>query len=114
MYDPLNGKCVVVLGFARQGQALARWLPTVGARPIVTDSKTAEQLGINTDEYPNVRFVLGENPLELLDRAEMVCVSGGAPLTMPLVAEAIRREIPVTNDALRPRGRTRCFQGGGS
>ncbi len=98
-FDILNGRRVVIVGFARQGQALARWLPTVGARPIVTDSKTAEQLGVNLDEYPGVRFVLGENPLELLDRAEMVCVSGGAPLTMPLIEEAIRREIPVTNDA---------------
>ena len=74
-FDILNGRRVVIVGFARQGQALARWLPTVGARPIVTDSKTAEQLGVNLDEYPGVRFVLGENPLDLLDRAEMVCVS---------------------------------------
>lgn len=98
-FDILNGRRVIIVGFARQGQALARWLPTVGARPIVTDGKTAEQLGINPAEYPNVRFVLGENPLELLDRADLVCISGGVPLTIPLIQEAIRREIPITNDA---------------
>lgn len=98
-FDILNERRVIVVGFARQGQALARWLPTVGARPVVTDGKTAEQLGIDTADFPGVRFVLGENPLELLDRAEMVCVSGGVPLTIPLIEEAVRRKIPVTNDA---------------
>ena len=98
-FDILNERRIIVVGFARQGQALARWLPTVGARPVVTDGKTAEQLGINPDDFPGVRFVLGENPLELLDRADMVCVSGGVPLTIPLIEEAVRRQIPVTNDA---------------
>jgi UDP-N-acetylmuramoylalanine--D-glutamate ligase len=98
-FDILNERRVIVVGFARQGQALARWLPTVGARPVVTDGKTAEQLGINPDDFPGVRFVLGENPLDLLDRADMVCVSGGVPLTIPLIEEAVRRRIPVTNDA---------------
>ncbi|GIK30381.1 MAG: UDP-N-acetylmuramoyl-L-alanine--D-glutamate ligase [Chloroflexi bacterium] len=98
-FDILNGRRVVIVGFARQGQALARWLPTVGARPIVTDSKTAEQLGVDPNDFPGVRFVLGENPSDLLDRADLVCVSGGVPLTIPLIVEAAAREIPVTNDA---------------
>ena len=32
--DPLHNKRVAILGFARQGRALARWLPTVGARVV--------------------------------------------------------------------------------
>lgn len=98
-FDTLNGRRIVVVGFARQGQALAHWLPTVGARPIVTDGKTAAQLDIHPEDFPAVRFVLGESPLELLDRAALVCVSGGVPLTIPLIEEAVRRQIPVTNDA---------------
>ncbi len=97
--DILSGKRVVIVGFARQGQALARWLPTVGAHPIVTDTKTAEQLKLRVEDYPNARFVLGENTPRLLDSADMVCVSGGVPLDNPLVQEAYRRGIPVTNDA---------------
>ncbi|MDX1996000.1 MAG: UDP-N-acetylmuramoyl-L-alanine--D-glutamate ligase [bacterium] len=97
--DILAGRRVLVVGFARQGQALARWLPTVGASVVVTDSKTAEQLGINIDDYPRARFVLGANPEMLLDDVDMVCVSGGVPLDSPLVQAAQARQIPVTNDA---------------
>jgi UDP-N-acetylmuramoylalanine--D-glutamate ligase len=97
--DILQGRTVIIVGFQRQGQALARWLPTVGARPIVTDGKTAAQLGIDPADYPNVRFVLGSTPVELLDNTDLVCISGGVPLTLPLVTEAVKRGIPVTNDA---------------
>lgn len=97
--DILNGKRVLIVGFARQGQALARWLPTVGARPIVTDNKSAEQLKLRVEDYPTVRFVLGEATADLLESADMLCISGGVPLDHPLVQGAYERGIPVTNDA---------------
>ncbi|MBK9746248.1 MAG: UDP-N-acetylmuramoyl-L-alanine--D-glutamate ligase [Chloroflexi bacterium] len=99
MYDPLNGKCVVVLGFARQGQALARWLPTVGARVVVSDSKTAEQLNLNPSDYPSVEFVLGGHPETLLEGADLLCLSGGVPNDLPIVQVAKRYGVPLTNDA---------------
>lgn len=97
--DLLKDKRVVIVGFARQGQALARWLPMVGAIPIVTDSKTIEQLNVNVADFPKTRFHLGENPEELIEIADMICVSGGVPLTLPLIQKAVERHIPVTNDA---------------
>ncbi len=99
--DELHGKHVVVMGFARQGQALARWLPMIGARVTVTDARPEESFGDGLAPYraSGVRFVLGGHPLTLLDGADVLCVSGGVPLTAPLVAEAFRRGVPVTNDA---------------
>jgi UDP-N-acetylmuramoylalanine--D-glutamate ligase len=98
--DILRGRRVVVIGFARQGQALTRWLSMIGAVPIVTDSKTAEQLEIDIADFPRARFVLGEpQPERLVEIADMVCVSGGVPLDHPLVSEAVKRRIAVTNDA---------------
>jgi UDP-N-acetylmuramoylalanine--D-glutamate ligase len=97
--DILSGKRVLIVGFARQGQAIARWLPTIGALPVVTDSKLEDQLGINKADFPRTRFFLGDSPPELLDGVDLVCVSGGVPLTIPLVREAQRRGIPITNDA---------------
>lgn len=98
--DVLKGRRVIIIGFGRQGQALARWLPTVGAIPVVTDSKTAEQLEVDPADYPRARFALGEDNLEsLIEIADMICVSGGVPLTHPLVEAAMQRKIPVTNDA---------------
>jgi UDP-N-acetylmuramoylalanine--D-glutamate ligase len=97
--DPLNGKKVIVIGFARQGQALARWLPKVGADVIVTDGRSADALAIQTDDYPDVEFILGEHPDSLLDNADLLCVSGGVPLTIPFIQQAIERGVPLSNDA---------------
>ena len=99
--DWLNGRHVIVMGFARQGQALARWLPTVGGRVTVTDMRQEEALGEALTPYreAGVAFVLGGHPLSLLDDADLLCVSGGVPLTAPPVEEAFRRGIPVSNDA---------------
>jgi len=46
-----------------------------------------------------VKFALGDHPFTLLDGTHLVCVSGGVPLTLPIIEEAMRRQIPVTNDA---------------
>ena len=101
MTDPLKGQHVVVMGFARQGQALARWLPTIGARVTVTDMRSEAAFGDSLAAYraAGVAFVLGEHPLTLLDDADLLCVSGGVPLTAPLVKAAFERRISVSNDA---------------
>jgi UDP-N-acetylmuramoylalanine--D-glutamate ligase len=99
--DPLAGQHVVVLGMARQGKALGRWLPTVGARVTLSDSRSAEALAAGVAEFAGtpVQFALGGHPLELLDDCDVLCVSGGVPPTLPIIQEALRRGVPVTNDA---------------
>jgi UDP-N-acetylmuramoylalanine--D-glutamate ligase len=99
MTDPLDGQLILVLGMARQGRALARWLPTIGARVRVSDSKTAEKLGVNPDDYPGVTLALGDQSEALLDGVDVLCVSGGVPLDLPIVQAAQARGIPLTNDA---------------
>src|SRR5579859_3141421 len=99
--DPLRGKRALVLGFARQGQALARWLPTVGAQVIVSDKADFGDLAdalLDFLEAP-IRFALGGHPVELLDEADVLCVSGGVPLDLPIVVAAHERDMTVTNDA---------------
>ncbi|MGJ3237607.1 MAG: UDP-N-acetylmuramoyl-L-alanine--D-glutamate ligase [Anaerolineae bacterium] len=97
--DPLSGMTVLVVGFGRQGQALARWLPTVGASVVVNDSRTEEQLTLNRREYPGVRFILGEHPDNAVNGVGMICVSGGVPLDLPMLEIARQRGITITNDA---------------
>lgn len=99
MTDPLSGQSILVLGLARQGRALARWLPSTGARVTVSDGKTAEQLGVSADDYPGVTLALGDQSEALLDGVDVVCVSGGVPLELPIVRAAQARGIPLTNDA---------------
>jgi UDP-N-acetylmuramoylalanine--D-glutamate ligase len=47
---------------------------------------------------PSISWVLGSHPLELLDRIDILCLSGGVPLNNPIAAEALQRGIPITND----------------
>lgn len=99
----LRGQHLLVAGFARQGQALARWLPRQGALTTISDSKTAAELGLNeadlAAQYPGVVFALGSQSPDLLAGIDALCVSGGVPLDLPLVQAALARGIPLTNDA---------------
>lgn len=95
----LKGKRVVVLGFGRQGQALARWLPMQGASVIVNDRREEDDIDFDRRDYEGVRFVFGRHPKLVLKNADLVCVSGGVPLDLPLLQTAREREIPLTNDA---------------
>src|SRR5512135_1920150 len=96
-----NGKRVLILGAARQGLALARWLTLRGARVTLSDMRGEEQLRAARESLAGIpiRWVLGGHPLGLLDSTDVLCLSGGVPLTLPIVAEAIRRGIPLSNDS---------------
>jgi UDP-N-acetylmuramoylalanine--D-glutamate ligase len=92
---------VLILGAARQGLALARWLSVHGARVTVSDLRSEEDLRMVREslaEY-TIDWALGGHPLELLDSADVLCLSGGVPLTLPIVADAVRRGIPLSNDS---------------
>jgi UDP-N-acetylmuramoylalanine--D-glutamate ligase len=101
MRDELFGKRVVILGAARQGLALARFAVDVGAKVVLSDLQPAESLVIGLNEFADVpmEIILGEHPMSLLEDADIVAVSGGVPLELPLLQEAQKRDIPVTNDS---------------
>jgi UDP-N-acetylmuramoylalanine--D-glutamate ligase len=96
-----SGKRVLIIGAARQGLALTRFLLHKGALVTVTDMQRRERLQESISSFGDspVTWALGGHPLELLDGTSLVCVSGGVPLTLPLIQEAERRGIPVTNDS---------------
>jgi UDP-N-acetylmuramoylalanine--D-glutamate ligase len=96
-----RGKTVLILGAARQGQALARYLAGQDCHVILNDKRTPQEFGEVVEQLVNrgVEWVLGDHPLSLLDRVDVVCLSGGIPLALPIVKEAIRRELPLTNDS---------------
>ncbi len=92
---------VVVIGAARQGTALTRYLVRHGAQVTLTDARSAEELAEARQVLGSLpaRWVLGEHPMSLLDGATLVCPSGGVPLTIPLLVEARQRAIPFSNDS---------------
>jgi UDP-N-acetylmuramoylalanine--D-glutamate ligase len=96
-----QGKRVVILGLARQGTALARYLARQGARVTVSDLRPAAALGPALAELADltIEYVLGGHPESLLDGADLLCLSGGVPANGPLAQEARRRGVPLSNDS---------------
>ena len=100
-------KRVIVIGAARQGIALGRFLALQGARVVMNDRKSDEQLEearqafthLNLEAAARITWRTGGHPIELLDGADAVCVSGGVPLELPIIQEALRRGTPLTNDS---------------
>lgn len=96
-----QGQRVLILGAARQGLALARFLIRQGACVTLNDQNAAEQMKNaieSMEDYP-VHWVFGGHPLNLLDHTDLVCLSGGVPITLPIVVEAQKRGIPLSNDS---------------
>ena len=95
-----NSKRVLILGAARQGQAAACYLTRHGARVTLNDRRPPEEMRAAQAALADlpVHWVFSGHPLELLDNTDVLCLSGGIPLTLPIVAEAVKRGIPLTND----------------
>jgi UDP-N-acetylmuramoylalanine--D-glutamate ligase len=91
----------LILGLARQGMALARFLAEAGAEVTVSDLQGQEALAGQLEGLTGVpiRYVLGGHPISLLEDADVLCLSGGVPLDIPIVEEALERGIPLSNDA---------------
>ncbi len=96
-----RGKKVLVIGAARQGIALVHFLSTQGASVTLNDGKPLEQMAEIATQMAqlHVQTCFGEHPLSLLENCDLVCVSGGVPLTLPIILEAQKRAIPLSNDS---------------
>ena len=96
-----KGQRVLIIGAARQGTALARYLRAHGAHVVLNDRRNPEDFaGIRENlKDLSIQWVLGSHPLELLDQVDLVCVSGGVPLTLPIVVEAQNRGLSLSNDS---------------
>jgi UDP-N-acetylmuramoylalanine--D-glutamate ligase len=95
-----NGKRVLILGAARQGVALARWLTQRGAHVTLNDRRPEAELTAAFEALSGVpvQWAVGGHPLELLDQADVLCLSGGVSPALPIVEAAIKRGLPLSND----------------
>ncbi len=96
-----NGVRVLMIGGARQGLATGRYLARAGAQVTINDRRPAEQMEAAQESMSGlaIQWVLGEHPLSLLDGTDLVCVSGGVALDLPILVEAARRGLPLTNNS---------------
>jgi UDP-N-acetylmuramoylalanine--D-glutamate ligase len=99
--DDWSGQRVLIIGAARQGAALARYLIDCGAQVVLNDHRSADQLQAVQEDLSDlaIEWAFDGHPLSLLEGIDLVCPSGGVPLTIPLVAEAHKRGIQLSNDS---------------
>ncbi len=95
------GKKVIVIGAARQGLAISRFLSNRGAQVILTDNRPAAALAFANASLADlpVEFAFGGHPDSLLEGADLVCVSGGVPLTIPFLTAARNQGVQLSNDS---------------
>jgi UDP-N-acetylmuramoylalanine--D-glutamate ligase len=85
-------RSAAVFGLARSGRAAVAALAERGVEVTGTDAK-ADLEGLA--ERPGLRYVLGGHPESLLDGIDLVVVSPGIPLTLPVFDAARARALPV-------------------
>ncbi len=95
-----KGKRITVLGLAREGMALVRFLVVQGAQVTVSDLKSPEALGEALSALADlpVRYCLGGHPMEILD-TDMLFVSPGIPLDAPIMVEARQRGLWLSSES---------------
>ena len=97
-----QNKRVIIIGAARQGLALARYLARHGAQVVINDRRTPDQLQAEMKQLPSsaVEWITGGHPLSIMEpRPDLLCISGGIPLNNPLVEYALQNGIPLSNEA---------------
>jgi len=80
----LSGKHIVVVGLARSGASIARFLAERGARVVVSDSKPREALGDlpAAMEAEGIALDLSGHTPHLFESADLVVLSPGVPHTL--------------------------------
>lgn len=92
---------VVVVGLGKEGTALATYLARHGFSVTATDSQPAEKLGTTPAALAalGIPMVLGDHPLSLLDKADLLFVSPGIPLEIPFLQAARAKKIPLSTES---------------
>lgn len=93
-------KKVVIIGAARQGLALARYLARHGAQVTINDRRSAAELQEERQSLSklNLDWALGAHDPQIVRGCEVVFVSGGVPLDNPIVLAVREQGIPLSND----------------
>jgi len=96
----IKNKKVLVVGAARTGLAVGRFLVRRGAQVTLADQKTEQQLGKVVGEANGLGIELAAGPHqeEVFASSDLVVVSPGVPHTIDLLNDARRAGIPVIGE----------------
>ena len=89
----------VIVGLGVTGLSCARYLKERGVSIAVTDTRShPPHLEMFQKAYPDVPLALGQLDKTLLEKAATIVLSPGVALHEPVIAEQIRRGVPVIGD----------------
>lgn len=96
----LNNQHIVVVGLARSGLAVARFLKSRGAQVTVTDQALEENLGLFAQQARElgIDLELGGHSDSLFESAAMIVISPGVPHTIAALEAARKRGISVMGE----------------
>jgi len=91
---------VVVVGCGRSGLAAARLAADRGARVLLSDSRSEQELGAAAGQARDLGATLhpGGNTAELADSADLIVHSPGVPQEIPLIRRARELDLPVWSE----------------
>ena len=94
------GKYITVFGANRSGIAVSKLLHELGARILLTDTRESNLLSndILQLEGRSLQFCLGGHNETCIENAELIVVSPGVPLDIPILLEAERKNIPIVGE----------------
>ncbi len=90
---------VTIIGMAREGTALARFLAREGARVTVSDMRGIADLAAEIGQLAGlpIQAVLRGHPDDILE-ADMLFVSPGVPREIPILQKARHRGLPLSSE----------------
>lgn len=99
-YLNVKNKKILVVGIARSGIAVAKFLVEKGSRVVLTDKKSLAELADTLQEIPvgSVEIIVGQYPEITAGAYDFLVVSPGVPLTIPPIQLAFELGIPVLSE----------------
>ena len=97
--NKFKGKNILVVGLARSGVGAANLLAKLGARASITDRKALSSLEDQIKKLlPAVKVIDDSKAAEIIDSLDMIVISPGVPLYIPLLVKANIKGIPVIGE----------------
>lgn len=102
--EDFKGKKIMVMGLGLHGGGIATvaFLSSLGAKVIVTDLKTKEELAPSLEklkDLKNVEYAFGQHRTEDFTRVDMVVKNPSIPWTNKHIKMALEKKIPVEMDS---------------
>ena len=93
-------KQITIFGLHRSGVAVAKLLSDLGAKVLVTDPKSSDELQADLDALKDrdIGFILGGHDQRCIEKSDLIVLSPGVPLDIPILREARAVGIPITGE----------------